>query len=108
MPSKLPPSPQADALLKHRDALLAEAKRCGLENVRVFGSVARGDADTDSDIDLLVHVIPGSTSIFPRLRFRPRAEAILGYATDVAFDGALSNPSSMLFKAGVEDEALSL
>lgn len=33
---------------------MAIAKQCGLEDVRVFGSVARGEERADSDIDILV------------------------------------------------------
>jgi len=35
------------------------AERFGVQNVRVFGSVARGQADGASDLDLLVDVLPG-------------------------------------------------
>ncbi len=41
--------------------ILALADRFGVENVRVFGSVARGEADEESDIDLLVSIRPGTT-----------------------------------------------
>jgi predicted nucleotidyltransferase len=37
-----------------RDTILATAARHGAGNIRVFGSVARGDADDLSDLDLLV------------------------------------------------------
>ncbi len=37
-----------------RDQILAIAAQYGAVNVRVFGSVARGDATEDSDIDFLV------------------------------------------------------
>ena len=40
------------------DVLRLAAKR-GASNVRVFGSVARGEADSDSDVDLLVDLEPG-------------------------------------------------
>ncbi|GAB4554164.1 MAG: nucleotidyltransferase family protein [Anaerolineae bacterium] len=37
-----------------REAILALAARYGASNVRIFGSVARGEADADSDVDILV------------------------------------------------------
>jgi predicted nucleotidyltransferase len=45
----------------YRDAILSAAARNGVRNVRVFGSVARGDERPDSDIDLLVDLEPGRT-----------------------------------------------
>jgi len=47
-------TPTLADLRSRRDEILALAKRCGAYNVRVFGSVARGDATPDSDIDFLV------------------------------------------------------
>ena len=37
-----------------RDEVLALARQYGVSNVRVFGSVARGEAEPDSNVDLLV------------------------------------------------------
>lgn len=49
-----------DQLLQARRAdILALAAKRGARNVRVFGSVARGQADAGSDIDLLVDLEPG-------------------------------------------------
>jgi uncharacterized protein len=49
-----------DHLLQARRAdILALAAKRGVRNVRVFGSVARGQADAGSDIDLLVDMEPG-------------------------------------------------
>lgn len=42
-----------------RDEILAAGERHGVTRVRVFGSVARGDATESSDLDLLVDVAPG-------------------------------------------------
>lgn len=47
-----------DLLRKNREAILAAAERHGARNVRVFGSVARGESDERSDIDLLVQMEP--------------------------------------------------
>ena len=58
------PTPRLDPLIvAHREALLALAKRHGLSNVRVFGSMARGDAHADSDVDLLEDLLPGTSGL---------------------------------------------
>lgn len=41
-------------LVRQREAIFEIAARHGVTNIRVFGSVARGDARPDSDFDLLV------------------------------------------------------
>jgi predicted nucleotidyltransferase len=43
-----------DELHRRRDDILAIAARHGVSNLRLFGSVARGQEGADSDIDLLV------------------------------------------------------
>jgi predicted nucleotidyltransferase len=48
-----------DALQEHREEILELAAQHGATDVRLFGSVARGDADELSDIDFLVRMIPG-------------------------------------------------
>ncbi len=48
-----------DQLKEKRSEILRIADGYGAKNVRVFGSVARGDADEQSDIDLLVDMEPG-------------------------------------------------
>ena len=47
----------------HRAEILALARRHGLKDVRVFGSMARGDADGNSDVDLLVTLPPDRTGL---------------------------------------------
>ena len=42
-----------------RDEILRMATKYGAYNVRVFGSVARGEADSESDVDFLVEVESG-------------------------------------------------
>ncbi len=42
-----------------RDAILEIAGRYGAHDVRIFGSVARGDAKDGSDLDLIVRFEPG-------------------------------------------------
>jgi predicted nucleotidyltransferase len=48
-----------------RAEILRLARRHGARNVRVFGSVARGEAGPDSDLDLLVEVAPRHSPWFP-------------------------------------------
>lgn len=48
-----------ELLVQKRSEILAVAERYGARNLRVFGSVARGESDERSDIDLLVDMEPG-------------------------------------------------
>jgi len=48
-------------LLNRREAILAIARRHGAHDVRIFGSVARGDTIESSDLDLIVRFDPDST-----------------------------------------------
>ena len=68
-----------------RSALLSAAARRGLTELRVFGSVARGDADADSDVDILVQPGP-RTSLFDLAGFTAEAEALLSSPVDVISD----------------------
>jgi len=55
-----------DELLKEkREEILKIAARHGVKTIRVFGSVARGEAGNDSDVDLLIEVDGPTTSWFP-------------------------------------------
>lgn len=53
--------PRLEALRSRRSELLDVAASHGARNIRIFGSVARGDAGADSDIDFLVDLEPGRT-----------------------------------------------
>lgn len=81
----LRPSSLADVRARRADLLhLAEARR--LTNLRVFGSVARGEEGPDSDLDLLVTPLPGA-SLFDLAGFREEVSDALGLAVDVVSDG---------------------
>jgi uncharacterized protein len=48
------------ALLEEkRDEILKIGTKRGATNVRIFGSVARGESDIESDVDILVDLEPG-------------------------------------------------
>ena len=51
--------PSLAELRRHRGTILRLAQRHGAREVRVFGSVARGDADTHGDVDFLVEMDAG-------------------------------------------------
>ncbi|MGH3342469.1 MAG: helix-turn-helix domain-containing protein [Carbonactinosporaceae bacterium] len=51
--------PVGHEVRRHRAELRSTAGRHGVSNLRVFGSVARGEDSVDSDLDLLVDVAPG-------------------------------------------------
>jgi predicted nucleotidyltransferase len=60
----------------------------GYRHLAVFGSVARGDARQDSDIDLLVEA-PDGVSSFDFVRFQQLIEQILGRPVDLVDYGGL-------------------
>jgi predicted nucleotidyltransferase len=53
--------PTLEALRDRRSEIEKIARRRGAHNLRVFGSVARGDARENSDVDFLVDFEPGRT-----------------------------------------------
>lgn len=48
-----------ERLQEKREEILSLATKHGAYNIRIFGSVARGEADSASDIDFLVELEPG-------------------------------------------------
>lgn len=52
-----------ETLRQNREEILAISSRYHAGNIRLFGSVARGDERLDSDVDFLVDFQPGSTLI---------------------------------------------
>ena len=78
-----------DELLQtKREDILRTANRHGAFNVRIFGSVARGEADSESDIDLLVDMEPGR-SLFDLSDLLIDLEDMLGCHVDVVTERGL-------------------
>ncbi len=78
-----------ERLLKEkRDEILRVAAKHGARNVRVFGSVARGEADEQSDIDLIVEFEPGRT-LLDHAALWLELQELLGCKVDVVSDGGI-------------------
>lgn len=87
----------------YRDAILALGKRHGAQDIRIFGSVVRGEAGTESDIDFLVELGPGRT-LLDWGAFWQELEKLLGRPVDVATERSLKPE----LRAQVIKEALPL
>lgn len=72
----------------HRHDILIVAQRNGASNLRLFGSVVRGEADDESDVDLLVDLDPGR-SLFDLVRLQAELERVLGRRVDVVTERGL-------------------
>jgi predicted nucleotidyltransferase len=72
-----------------RDQIIAVAKRYGASDVRIFGSVARGEADAQSDVDILVRFEP-DRSLLDQGGLLMELRELLGTRVDVVSEGALS------------------
>jgi predicted nucleotidyltransferase/DNA-binding XRE family transcriptional regulator len=83
------PGPAAAALRSRRGPLLAAAQVHGARNIRVFGSVARGES-SPADVDLLVDLEPGRT-LLDLAALRRAAAEILGVPVDVATEDMLKD-----------------
>lgn len=75
-------------LREKHDAILAIAQRYGAHDLRIFGSVARGDATENSDLDLLVRFEPGR-SLFDHGGLVMDLRDLLGIKVDMVSEGAL-------------------
>ena len=72
----------------YRSEIVALAKSKGLENVRVFGSMARGDAHDKSDVDLLVTLGTEASGLAP-IALEIEVRKLLGRQVDVVTEGCL-------------------
>ncbi|MDA0269345.1 MAG: nucleotidyltransferase family protein [Cyanobacteria bacterium] len=73
-----------------REAILQLAAKHGAYNVRVFGSVARGEADAKSDVDFLVEMEPGR-SLFDLGGLLMDLQDLLDCPVDIVTDKGLRN-----------------
>jgi len=100
------PAPSIETLRLRREEITQTAARHGARSVRVFGSVARGDAGPASDVDLLVDM-GDRTSLLKQAALQGDLEELLGCAVDVVTTGGLSRGREDT-RARIELEAVSL
>jgi hypothetical protein len=77
-----------EIIREKRNEILRIASRHGATNIRVFGSVARGDAGPESDVDFLVKLEPGVTLLKTAALVR-ELETLLGRQVDVVSERGL-------------------
>jgi predicted nucleotidyltransferase len=82
--------PSVEAVRRRRAEILRLTARYGASNVRVFGSVARGDASSESDVDLLVEFEPGR-SLLDLVGLELDLRDLLGLHVDVATVASLKD-----------------
>jgi hypothetical protein len=79
-----------ELLRSKRDEILSLASRHGVRNVRVFGSVARGEERPDSDVDLLVDIEP-ERSLFDLVGAYQDLEKRLHFHVDMVTERGLKD-----------------
>ncbi|MBC6476637.1 MAG: nucleotidyltransferase family protein [Hormoscilla sp. GM7CHS1pb] len=77
-----------ELLKEKREEILEIAAKHGAINVRVFGSVARGEADADSDVDFLIDLGENLSPWFP-VRLIRDLESLLERKVDVVTENGL-------------------
>lgn len=92
-----------ELLLPFREDILRIAAKYGAYNVRVFGSVARGEARVDSDVDFLVELESGR-NLLDRIALKQDLEELLQREVDVAKPNNLHE----LIRDKVLEEAITL
>jgi uncharacterized protein len=78
-----------DDIRARKNRILEIAARHGASNVRVFGSVARGEAGPESDLDVLVDLAP-ERSLLDHVGLQQELEELLGRRVHVVVEGGVS------------------
>ena len=80
----------------------ADLKRLGVEHLYLFGSMARGDATEDSDIDLFFDYEKGKLGLYELMDVKAFASSILGRTTDIMTRDSLHKT----LRQGIETSAV--
>lgn len=85
-----------------REEILEAAEANGARRVRLFGSTARGEESSTSDVDVLVSLDAGRT-LLDLARLEERLEQLLGRPVDVVTESDLWEPSrSIVLREAVD------
>ena len=85
-----------------RQEILAAAEEHGARDVRLFGSAARGQETTASDVDVLIALEPGRT-LLDLARLEQRLEELLQREVDVVPESGLQEPfRSMVLRDAID------
>ncbi|BAC91465.1 nucleotidyltransferase family protein [Gloeobacter violaceus] len=84
-------APSLEELRRRREQILQVAARHGAYNLRVFGSVARGESDAQSDVDFLVDYDRSRRTPWFPMGLIADLEILLGYRVDVVTEKNLKS-----------------
>lgn len=85
MTTTRPGTPTLQMLRQRREEILAAVENHGASNVRIYGSVARGEAQPTSDIDLIVDMDEGR-SLLDLAALHLELEDMLGFPVEIGTD----------------------
>jgi len=94
-------------LIRHKEKIYKIAAKYHVKKVYVFGSVARGSGDEDSDVDLLIELEDGA-SAFGVGGFQYEIQKLLQIPIDVIPSFALSRIVDREFVANIRKEAVAV
>ncbi|MBC8414490.1 MAG: nucleotidyltransferase family protein [Nitrospira sp.] len=76
-------------IMDRREDILSIARNFGAKSVRVFGSVARGDDNPESDLDIILEMEPGA-SLLDIIAIKQDIEELLDLHVDVVTESSIS------------------
>ena len=79
----------SNTIKSRREDILDITTKYGAKNVRVFGSMARGEESPDSDLDIIVEMDEGS-SLLDIIAIKQDIEDLLGLKVDIVTEASIS------------------
>ena len=96
-----------DQVRQFAPQLFQIAQKHGISKIYVFGSIARGNSTSQSDVDFLVEMQEGR-SLFGAAGFNYEAEKLLGIQVDVVPLSTLDQVQDPEFVINIQREAIDL